>query len=315
MAKKRKNPFEETMVNWDFGPSDDDLGGELSNIDLKELAPLVAGLTDDEGMMIFSMLGHLIESGVTPEKYATFYKVYNQLRPVVMQDAEVNKRNNPAIGVDPGEFEFKTLVVKIQMKGVVKPPMWREVEMPADMSFLDLHEVIQCVVGLSDSHLWQFNDRAYDDYLQIGHKSKNGFDPGLESVTDEAATTPICAYLGEVGDKLEYVYDFGDDWIFTVSVKKILDKKTDHPVCTAFKSELNAIEDCGGPWSYEEMRMNLAEWGKLSKKEKEEIADRAGYDNPKEYHEMLKENIFDMDAVNNYLRSFVIGDRDDNLKD
>ena len=34
------------------------------------------------------------------------------------------------------------------------------------------------------------------------------------------------------------------------------------------------LEDTGGPWSYEEMRINLGKWEKLKKKEKDEIAYR-----------------------------------------
>ena len=54
----------------------------------------------------------------------------------------------------------KTLVLKIQMKGVTKPPMWREVEIPANYNFEELHEVIQIVTGLENCHLWQFNKSA-----------------------------------------------------------------------------------------------------------------------------------------------------------
>ena len=198
----------------------------------------------------------------------------------------------------------KTLLLKIQMKGVTKPPMWREVEVPADMTFLDLHDVIQCVVGLEDSHLWQFNEGVYDDGVLIGIQSTGPYDPGLEDVTDEAEVTPLYDYLHDIGAKLEYTYDFGDYWVFTVTVKKILDKKTEHPVCIAFKSELNAIEDTGGPWSYVEQRGNLADWKKLKKKEREEIADRACFDSPEDYYHMLQDSLFDLDAVNQRLKAF-----------
>ena len=63
------------------------------------------------------------------------------------------------------DLKEKSLLLKIQMKRVTKPMMWREVEVPADMSILDLHDVIQCVVGLESSHLWQFNERTSDVYL------------------------------------------------------------------------------------------------------------------------------------------------------
>ena len=308
MAKKRKNPFEDPFMGDGLSGAEDDMNlAGIPGLDLRALAPLAAGLNDQEGMMLFTLLGHMVESGITPEKYTSFYNAYEKLRPMIMPDMPSGKRNGSKKKVDPSigsHLKDKTLLLKIQMKGIVKPPMWREVEVPADMTFLHLHDVIQCIMGLENCHLWQFKEGAYDDGVLIGIQSKGDYDPGLEDVTDEAEVTPISAYLNEVGAKLEYTYDFGDHWVFTVTVKKILDKKTEHPVCTAFKSELNAIEDTGGPWSYEEQRMNLADWKKLNKKEKEEIANRACFDSPAAYHDMLRSSLFNIDAVNDRLKGF-----------
>ena len=308
MAKKRKNPFEDPFMSEGLPAAEDDMNlAGMQGLDLRALEPLAAGLTDQDGMMLFSMLGHMVESGITPEKYTSFYNVYQKLRPMIMPDMPSGKSKGSKKTKDSSigsHLKDKTLLLKIQMKGVVKPPMWREVEVPADMTFLDLHHVIQCVVGLENSHLWQFNERAYNNWVRIGILSRGDYDPGLEDVTDEAEVTPLYDYLDEVGAKLEYVYDFGDDWVFTVTVKKILDKKTDHPVCTAFKGELNAIEDTGGPWSYVEQRGNLADWKKLKKKEQQEIADRAWFDSPEDYYDMLQGSLFDLDAVNGRLKTF-----------
>ena len=307
MAKKRKNPFDDPFVNDGLPTMGDNMGDSgMPGLDLASLAPLVSEMTDREGMVLFSMIGELVERGITPERYASFYNAYQKLRPMFAPQVSVGrmKVSKHAGSSEDARFKDKTLLLKIQMKGVTKPPMWREVEVPADMTFLDLHDVIQCVVGLENSHLWQFNERAYNNWVRIGILSRGDYDPGLEDVTDEAEITPLYDYLDEVGAKLEYVYDFGDDWIFTVTVKKILDKKTEHPVCTAFKSELNAIEDMGGPWSYEEMRINLGKWEKLKKKEKDEIAYHACFDNPEDYYDMLHDSLFDLDAVNERLKKF-----------
>lgn len=310
MAKKRKNPFDDPFMG-DGLPAienDMDLAG-VPGLDVGELMPLVAELTDQEGIMLFSMIGELVERGITPERYASFYNAYQKLRPMFGPSKPAGKKKvskRAAASSEDAGLKDKTLLLKIQMKGIVKPPMWREVEVPADMTFLHLHDVIQCVMGLEDCHLWQFKEGAYDDGVLIGIQSRGDYDPGLEDVTDDAAVTPISAYLNEVGAKLEYTYDFGDYWVFTVTVKKILDKKTEHPVCTAFKSELNAIEDTGGPWRYEEMRMNLADWKKLNKKEKEEIAERAYFDSPADYHDMLRSSLFNIDAVNERLKKLLV---------
>ena len=310
MAKIRKNPFDgslgkETDPHMDGNMDMSGLPG-LPGLDLNELMPLVAKLGNREGMMLFSMIAELVEAGVTPERYAAFYSAYQKLRPMFVHDAAGGKTDafdEDSDDMTESEFKDKTLLLKIQMKGVTKPPMWREVEVPADMTFLNLHHVIQRVMGFYDGHLWQFNERAYDEWVQIGIQSTGNFDSGLEYVTDDAAVTPLYDYLDEVGEKLEYVYDFGDDWIFTVSVKKILDRKCEYPVCTAFKGDLNPIEDTGGPWAYMTMRSDPADWKTLKKKEKAEIAEQAGFESADDYYAMLKDNLFNMDSVNESLKA------------
>lgn len=302
MAKKRKNPFEGSLRDNAFpGAAEMPLSG-LPEQELLELAPLVAGLTDQDGMLIFSMLGELIESGVTPEKYAAFYTVYQKLRPMMMEGSH-NTRKKTDGAHKPREAGDTTLLLKIQMKGMTKPPMWREVEIDGGRSFLDLHNVIQTVMGFENCHLWQFNEKAYDNMVRIGITSTSPYHPGLEYVTDEADSTPIDAYLSKVGDKLEYVYDFGDDWTFTVSVKKLLAQKLQHPVCTAFKSDLNPVEDSGGIWAYDEMRWALEHWDNISLNEKNDIAERAGFEDLEYYYNVVKGNIFNIDAVNEKLKS------------
>lgn len=260
---------------------------------------LIAGMTDEVGMLTFTMISQLAENGITPEAYAGFYNIYMKVRPLIHPGNRGSKARSPKRGsaAKASANGGDTLLLRIQMKGVTKPPMWREVEMPADATFLHLHDVIQTVMGLENYHLWQFNERAYQEDLQIGLEH-NGFDGGLDYVTDDASETPISRYLSDVGDKLEYVYDFGDDWIFVVSVKKVLDKKSGHAVCVAFKSDLNAMEDSGGVWGYEQMRHDYAEWGNYTKKKREEIAEDHGYDSAEDYYESLQDNMFDIDEVN-----------------
>ena len=183
--------------------------------------------------------------------------------------------------------------------------MWREVEIPADCNFLQLHEVIQEVTGLEDSHLWQFNVKAYDDSLQIGvEMDEDEFGPGLDYVTHEAEATPATQFLQQKGDKLEYIYDFGDDWIFTVEVKELVKKKIEHPVCRKYKSELNAIEDIGGAWAYQTLRNIFDNWGSLSDKEKKQNADQWGFDSVDDFLEMLNDGRISIDDVNDAL-SFI----------
>lgn len=262
-----------------------------------------------EAMMYMAMMG------IDPAEYAQFYAIFEKSGEIASRIApdedpwgepmfqRGSMRNKSDIKEYQGlpDAENLTLVLKIQMKDVAKPPMWREVEVPADYDFSQLQEIIQNVVGLENYHLWQFNKHAYDDSLLIGMSSNNSSGGPMEFVTHEANETPLTVFLQKKGDKLEYVYDFGDDWIFNIEVKDVLNKKTEIPKCTKYKSELNAMEDSGGVWSYISAREDLENWGSLTKKEQKNHAANHGFDNIDDYLEYLNENRINLDCINECL--------------
>lgn len=47
------------------------------------------------------------------------------------------------------------LQVKIQLREV-RPPVWRRVLVPGEMSLAELHQVVQTAMGWTDSHLHEF---------------------------------------------------------------------------------------------------------------------------------------------------------------
>ncbi len=275
---------------------------------------------DDKVKMMLTTL--FVKLGVTPEEYSELYEIISKVMSIVddiekaWDDSDEKDDFSMPFGINGlrrdskpfntyvpmADAEEKTLVMKIQMKDVVKPPMWREVEVPADFDFIDLHNVIQTVVGLEDCHLWQFNRSAYDDSLQIGipMDEKDPYSYGLDYITDNAETTPLTKYLAQKGDELEYVYDFGDDWIFTVKVQKVLDKKTEAPKCIKWKSDLGAMEDIGGRYAYIDLREIVSDDSELTKKEKDELAKNYidWFESKKEFMNFLKNHLFDADDIN-----------------
>ena len=50
--------------------------------------------------------------------------------------------------------------LKLSLRGVVKPPVWRRLLVPADIRLDRLHEVIQTAIGWTDTHLHVFSTRA-----------------------------------------------------------------------------------------------------------------------------------------------------------
>ncbi|MBD3286010.1 plasmid pRiA4b ORF-3 family protein, partial [candidate division WOR-3 bacterium] len=141
---------------------------------------------------------------------------------------------------------------KVTLKGI-EPEIWRRILMPADSTFWELHVAIQDAMGWKDMHLHEFKVKNPD--------SGNVHRIGLPDDEDEFGrdTLPgwkirIDQYFTSIGTSANYWYDFGDDWMHTIKLEKILprEKGAEYPTCIAGKRACPP-EDCGGPWGYAEL--------------------------------------------------------------
>ena len=131
--------------------------------------------------------------------------------------------------------------IKVGLRGA-KPPIWRRLEVPADISLARLHTVIQIAFGWDDSHLHAF-ETPYGSFgaadADLGYRSDTSVT--LEQVAPAA------------NSKLRYTYDFGDDWEHDILVEKVLDEGTAaYPRCTDGRRAAPP-DDCGGIWGYAEL--------------------------------------------------------------
>ncbi|MFY9942876.1 MAG: plasmid pRiA4b ORF-3 family protein [Desulfobacterales bacterium] len=139
----------------------------------------------------------------------------------------------------------KTYQLKIGLKGA-KPPIWRRFLVDSTMVLAEFHDVLQIVMGWSDSHLHQFTA----DGTAYGTPDPE-FD--LEGVRDERKVK-LAQLLRHEKDAMIYEYDFGDGWTHTITLEKILplDLKSGLPVCLKAKGACPP-EDVGGLWGYYEL--------------------------------------------------------------
>lgn len=105
--------------------------------------------------------------------------------------------------------------LKITLKGS-KPPIWRRVQVPSDITLATLHEIMQIVMGWTDSHLHQF--KSGNMYYGLPDRDETG---DLAKVEDEAAVT-VSRVLRRPQAKLLYEYDFGDNWQHDIVLEQIL---------------------------------------------------------------------------------------------
>lgn len=179
---------------------------------------------------------------------------------------------------------------KVTLKGS-KPPIWRRFQMP-DGTLGQLHDVLQDVMGWTDSHLHQFIIRG--EYH--GVPPEDDLDFGMDMHDEEdTLISQVASSGGKV--KFAYEYDFGDNWQHELVLEKILEPEpgSQYPRCLD-GARACPPEDCGGVWGYVEFVEAMA-------------------DPDHEAHDDLKEWIggdfdpdrFSVEAINKELRRLTSG--------
>jgi hypothetical protein len=131
--------------------------------------------------------------------------------------------------------------LKVTLLGT-SPPIWRRLQVPADVTLAQLHDVLQTAMGWQDGHMHEFS---------VGQRRFGRPDPqdrlmGLPSVENER-TVRLSSLLSRIGSKAIYTYDLGDSWEHSIVLEKRLpgDPNATHPVCTDGQLACPP-EDCGG---------------------------------------------------------------------
>lgn len=136
----------------------------------------------------------------------------------------------------------KIFQLHIELDGVV-PPIWRRVLVPESITLAELHNLLNEVMGWSDSHLHQFRlrDRLFGD---LSH------DPDDELGFEDEREVELSELVG-AGNTIDYEYDFGDGWLHRVKVEKLLpfDPRLRYPLCVG-GARACPPDDCGGVGGY-----------------------------------------------------------------
>jgi hypothetical protein len=170
--------------------------------------------------------------------------------------------------------------IKVTLKHI-RPPIWRRLQVPADIKLGKLHRVLQDVMGWYDSHLHQF---------RIGREYFGKPDPEFPGEIKNERNVRLDEVAAE-GDTVIYEYDFGDGWEHETKIEKVLpaEKNRRYPACLAGKRACPP-EDCGGPPGYERLLEVLRD---PKHEEHEEMREWIGGD--------FDPEAFDLDAVNEVL--------------
>lgn len=140
----------------------------------------------------------------------------------------------------------------------VAPLIWRRIQIPDTFTFWDLHVAIQSAFGWNDSHLHEFRVAADSgEVLSFGIPMESDFGevparPGWEQLVRD--------HLSANAPRMDYCYDFGDDWLHTVILEEVVQAAPgkSYPRCTAGE-RAGPPDDCGGPPGYENLLEILAD--------------------------------------------------------
>jgi hypothetical protein len=136
--------------------------------------------------------------------------------------------------------------LKVTLKGS-KPPIWRRLEVPGNITLAKLHRILQVAMGWTNSHLHSF--KIGKTYYQ---EPNPDFAP-MFSTANEKNDKRFKLEQVAVREKMKflYEYDFGDSWEHEILVEKILPmtENNRHPVCLK-GARACPPEDIGGLWGY-----------------------------------------------------------------
>ena len=139
--------------------------------------------------------------------------------------------------------------LKITLREVSGPPVWRRVLVPSDVTLADLHEVIQQAMGWENYHMHVFS---------TGGQEYGSPDRELGHASDRNVL--LSQVLTRRGKRLRYTYDFGDDWEHDIVLEetRAAAPQETYPSCVAGQGACPP-EDCGGAWGYAGLKEILAD--------------------------------------------------------
>jgi len=177
----------------------------------------------------------------------------------------------------------------VQLDGTA-PVIWRRFLVKNNLTFYQLHEHLQVIMGWLHCHLFQFH-AGRDLYISLPSEDDLGFGEILD-----ARKMRLSEFLEKKGDKIVYEYDFGDSWEHRVKVEKVLGpSEVTGPVPWCLEG-VGACppEDCGGVWGFENLKEILRDPKHEEHKQRKEWLDG--------YYPDYDPNKFSLDDVNEILK-------------
>ncbi len=218
---------------------------------------VLTGLSDSPPLA--TIVAQLIENLATQAGLELIQELRRQLETFSPEDYAIDK---PGIPFDmpsrrhPPREDVVTFRVRVDLEGA-KPPISRRLELASNVRLDVLHVILQIAFEWQNGHLHEFmlGDSRYDRMAErFGNEMMEDDLLGDSEPNVSEKDVRLDEVLAREGDKLFYIYDFGDNWEHKIVLESIQPRKKDAPValCTGGKRAAPP-DDCGGVWGYEWM--------------------------------------------------------------
>jgi hypothetical protein len=129
----------------------------------------------------------------------------------------------------------------------------RTIEVPDTLSLNQFHLVLQAVMGWQNAHLYHFekDNQLWTHPAFIGDMWEFATDAEL----DIDVEVVLCMLLQKVGDRLQYLYDFGDHWLHDIQLISVVNREFSLSNAVTLLEAEGACppEDVGGIPGYTQM--------------------------------------------------------------
>lgn len=153
--------------------------------------------------------------------------------------------------------ERMAYVLRIELDDIT-PTIWRQLVVPSDVTLHAFHDVVQAVMGWTDSHLHAFRMGPGDLQFDVApFVTRLDIEEGEEGTPE--AEVRLDQVLSSQGDRLYYEYDFGDGWEHTIILDSVQEWEGifAETLCLA-GARACPPEDVGGVPGYEQLLDVLA---------------------------------------------------------
>lgn len=169
-----------------------------------------------------------------------------------------------------------SLVYHLRVKLNNSPvPVWRELEVPSNISLEFFAFVLIIAMGWDNTHLHQFKvkNAIYKNSVCYKHDNEMFGCPFGCTEVYVANDYPVSALFKEKGDRVQLEYDFGDSWMHDVWLKGVREYGVDESPCLKVLKGKGACppEDCGGVGGYDYL-LEILDKKRKSAEEKERLA-------------------------------------------